>query len=189
MRVEANERGRIETGFRQAEDGWHVVKFEEGIDYLMNKDGLIVSNKNGDQMWKLRMVVEDEGDESNGVNIDTVISENAKGEQILVDFLGATGLFAAFSKAFPGDISVFDQNVMNKVKVKLPGQYMRVKTKQNEYKDKAGEKKIAVNVVGFGKMSDSVEELEAALFPEGSGKVKKENKEAKKQDKGADEDW
>lgn len=195
MRTEANERGRIENGFQQAVDGWHTVKFDEGIDYLMNKDGEIVSNKNGDQMWKLRLIVDDEEDESNGVNVDTVVSENKKGEQMVTDFLGATGQFAAFSKAFPGDVSVFDVNCMNKVKVKLPGQYMRIKTKQNEYKDKkSGEMKTAVNIVGFGKMSDTVEQLEKDLFGDAKGGKKQDKKADKGEGKaagnaGGDEEW
>jgi hypothetical protein len=89
-------------------------------------------------------------------------------------------LYAAFAKAFPGDVSVFESKCMGKVKTKLPGQFIRIKTKQNGYKDKAGNEQIAVNIIGFGKMSDTVDNLEGKLFPgkagAGAGAAKKEAK-------------
>ena len=180
MRAEANERGTIESGFKRAEDGWHVVRFLEGIEELKNKEGEMVSNKGGDQLWKFPLVVDDDADISHETEIDSIAAENAKGEQLISNFLGATGLYAAFAKAFPGDVSVFESKCMGKVKTKLPGQFMRVKTKQNAYKDKAGNEQIAVNLVGFGKMSDTVEDLEGKLFPgkagAGAGAAKKEAK-------------
>lgn len=181
MRAEANERGTIESGFKRAEDGWHIVRFLEGIEELKNKEGEMVSNKQGDQLWKIPLVVDDEEDISHETEIDSIAAENAKGEQLISDFLGATGLYPAFAKAFPGDVSVFESKCMAKVKTKLPGQFMRVKTKQNEYKDKAGNEQIAVNIIGFGKMSDTVEDLEDKLFP-GKGGAAKAKKEAKKAD-------
>jgi hypothetical protein len=180
MRAKAEERGVIESGFKRAEDGWHVVKFAEGIDYLKSKkeDVEIISlNKQGDKNWKIPLVVDDETDESHEVAIDIIVAENKKGEQMVTNFLGATGLFAKFAKAFPGDVSVFSDAVMAKLKTNLPGQFMRIKTKQNEYKDKKGEQQIAVNAIGFGKMSDTIEKLEADLFP-----VKEGKKDAGKKD-------
>ena len=38
MRATANERGTWETGFRRPDEGWHIGKFLEGIDYLKTKD-------------------------------------------------------------------------------------------------------------------------------------------------------
>ena len=180
MRAEANERGTIESGFKRAEDGWHVVRFLEGIEELKNKEGEMVVNKGGDQLWKVPLVVDDDADISHETEIDSIAAENAKGEQLVSNFLAATGLYAAFAKAFPGDVSVFEAKCMGKVKTKLPGQFMRVKTKQNTYKDKAGNEQIAVNIIGFGKMSDTVEDLEGKLFPgkagAGAGAAKKEAK-------------
>jgi len=183
LRVQARERGVIESGFERAVDGWHIVKMDEGIDHLKSKDKdgneVISTNKTGDNNWKFTLIVEDDEDESNGVKIDVIAAENKRGEQTVTDFLGATGLFAAFAKAFPGDISVFDEKVMSKLKGKLPGQMLRVKTKQNTYKDKKGQEQTAVNLVGFGKMSDSIEQLEKDLFPEKkAGKGKKEAEKA-----------
>jgi hypothetical protein len=180
MRAEANERGTIESGFKRAEDGWHVVRFLEGIEELKNKEGEMVVNKGGDQLWKVPLVVDDDTDISHETEIDSIAAENAKGEQLISDFLGATGLYAAFAKAFPGDVSVFESKCMGKVKTKLPGQFIRIKTKQNGYKDKAGNEQIAVNIIGFGKMSDTVDDLEGKLFPgkagAGAGAAKKEAK-------------
>jgi len=186
MRAEANERGTIESGFKRAEDGWHVVRFLEGIEELKNKEGDMVSNKGGDQLWKVPLVVDDDADISHEIEIDSIAAENAKGEQLISDFLGATGLYAAFAKAFPGDVSVFESKCMGKVKTKLPGQFIRIKTKQNTYKDKAGNEQIAVNIIGFGKMSDTVETLgltlEEMLFPGKAGpKAGAAKKEAKKE--------
>jgi hypothetical protein len=171
MKAKAEVRGVIESGFKRAEDGWHIVKFLEGIDQLKDKEGKVSTNKQGDINWKLPLVVDDPEDESNEIEIDVIVSENKKGEQTVTNFLGATGLAAAFDKAFPGDVSVFDGKVADKIKVKLPGQYMRVKTKQNSYKDKTGQEQIAVNIIGFGKISDTVDALEKALFPVKEGKA------------------
>lgn len=168
MRLQAEERGVISSGFERAADGWHIVKFDEGIDYLKRKDKesgeeVLSTNKSGDKAHKLVLIVEDEEDESNGVKIDVICSENKKGEQTLTNFLGATGLFAKFVKAFPGDVSAFDDKVMTKIKTNLPGQFLRVKTHQSP--DRKNPDNVYVNIVGFGPMSDSIEKLEAALFP------------------------
>ena len=178
MKVQPNERGVIESGFKRPEDGWHVCKFLEGIDLLRDKEGEIALTKHGDQLWKFSMIVDDEEDESNEIVIDSIAGEDKRGEQLVGNFLGATGLFTSFAKAFPGDVSVFEQKVMDKIKGKLPGQYWRVKTEQKPYKDKQGQEQIATNIVGFGPMSDSIDSLEAALFSKG-GKGSKGKDSAK----------
>lgn len=180
MKAEANERGTVEQGFQRAEDGWHEVKFLEGIELLMKGTGdeqTQAYNKQGDQLWKFTLEVDDDTDPSHEVEIDVICAENAKGEQMVCDFLGATGLFKSFAKKFNGDESVFDKEVMSKVKTKLPGQMMRIKTAQNEYVDGKGNDQIAVNLVGFGKMSDDVDGLEKDLFGGASGE-KETKKEA-----------
>ena len=187
MRAEGRERGKIESGFQRAEDGWHVIVFLEGIDLLKKKTDKgeeLATNKQGDKLWKLPMKVNDEDDDSHDVEIDAIAAENKKGEQTVTDFLGATGLFVKFAKAYPGDVSIFDDKVINKVKTQLPGQFMRLKTKQNAYKDKQGQEQIAVNIIGFGKMSDTIDQLEKDFFPDKGGKDdkkggKKESKETK----------
>lgn len=169
MRVQARERGVIESGFERVPEGWHIFKMDEGIDFLKKKDEktqeeVITVNKGGDKLWKFSLIVDDEEDDANGLKLDIIAAENKRGEQTVTDFLGATGLFAAFAKAFPGDVSVFDEKVMGKLKGKLPGQLMRGKVKHNI--NKKNEDQPYVNLVGFGKMSDSIEQLEKDLFPE-----------------------
>jgi len=168
LRLQARERGTIESGFERVPEGWHIFKIDEGIAYLMAKkvegqEDKISVNKQGDKNWKISLIVDDEEDEANGQKVDQVVAENKRGEQIVTDFLGATGLFAAFAKAFPGDVSVFDEKVMNKLKGKLPGQLMRGKVRHSP--NAKNPDMPYVNLVGFGKISDSIEKLEADLFP------------------------
>ncbi len=183
--------GVIDSGFRRAEDGWHVVKVDEGIGYLMKKsdDGDVISlTKGGEKNWKIPLIVDDENDDSHEVKIDVIIGENAKGEQILSGFIGASGLMEKFEKAFPGEVSVFDEKVMAKVKSNFQGSVFRVKTKQNEYVPKGKtEKQIAVNVIAFGPMTKSVDTLEKEFF--GDKKVSKEGKKAEEKVKVEDEKW
>lgn len=172
MRLQARERGTIESGFERVPEGWHIFKIDEGIDYLKKKnkdtqEETIAVNGQGDNLWKITLIVDDTDDDANGQKMDQVVAENKRGEQIVTDFLGATGLFTAFQKAFPGDVSVFDSKVMDKLKGKMPGQLMRGKIKHNE--NKKNPDQPYVNLVGFGKMSDSIEQLEKDLFPEKKG--------------------
>lgn len=185
MKVEANERGTIEQGFKRAEDGWHLVEFQEGITALTNKDDEEVFNKQGDALWKIPLKVNDADDISHEVDVDCIAGENSKGEQMIADFLGATGLWKKFAKKFPGDVSVFDDPIISKIKTSLPGQMMRIKTQQNEYKDKDGNDQVAVNIVGFGKVSDKVDELEETLFPGKGGASKTSGGSSNAKDTGA----
>jgi len=174
--------GKIESGFERVPEGWHIFKIDEGIDYLKKKakeggDETIAVNGQGDNLWKITLIVDDADDDANGQKMDQIVAENKRGEQIVTDLLGASGLFAAFAKAFPGDVSVFDEKVMSKLKGKLPGQLMRGKIKHNE--NKKNPDQPYVNLVGFGKMSDSIEKLEADLFPEKKGAAKGKTEAAK----------
>jgi hypothetical protein len=183
LRLQARERGVIESGFERVPEGWHIFKLDEGIDFLKKKDKegneTIAVNGSGDKLWKFSLIVDDEDDEANGQKMDQIVAENKRGEQIVTDFLGATGLFPAFAKAYPGDVSVFDTKVMDKLKGKLPGQLMRGKIKHNP--NKKNEDQPYVNLIGFGKMSDSIDQLEKDLFPEkAKGGAKGGKKEAEK---------
>jgi hypothetical protein len=169
MRLQARERGTIESGFERAPEGWHIFKVDEPIDYLTAKkkegeDQHIAVNSQGDKLWKITLLIDDEDDAANGIKLDQIVAENKRGEQIVTDFLGATGLFPAFQKAFPGDVSIFTDKVMEKVKGKLAGQLFRGKVKHNP--NKKDPDNPYANLVGFGKMSDTIEKLEADLFPE-----------------------
>ena len=171
MRATANERGTWETGFRRPDEGWHIGKFLEGIDYLKTKkdgDEIISTNKQGDNNWKFPMVIEDEDDDCNEVKHDIIVAENKRGEQMVADILGCTGLFEKFTKKFKGDESVFDVEVIKLIKTQLPNQFWRFKVKNVE--NKKDPDNPYVNIVGFGKVSDSIASLEAALFPDKKGK-------------------
>lgn len=188
MRCTTEGRGKIESGFERAPEGWHIFKVDEGIAYLMakkveGKEEQISTNKQGDKNWKITLIVDDEDDAANGIKQDVIVSENKRGEQMITDFLGATGLFAAFAKNFPGDVSVFDSKVMDKLKGKLPGQLMRGKIGHSP--NPKNQDQPYVNLVGFGKMSDSIEQLEKDLFPEkkaGKGGKKEAEKAAAEPD-------
>ena len=184
MRATANERGTWETGFRRPDEGWHIGKFLEGIDYLKTKDKssgeeTVSTNKQGDKNWKFPMVIEDEDDDNNEIKHDIIVAENKRGEQMVADILGCTGLFEKFTKKFKNDESVFDPEVIKLIMTQLPNQFWRFKVKHVANKKNPDEPYI--NIVGFGKVSDTIASLDAALFPDKKGKSagKAEGKEAK----------
>lgn len=173
MRAQANERGTWETGFRRPDEGWHIGKFLEGIDYLKTKDKssgeeTVSTNKQGDKNWKFPMVIEDEDDDNNEIKHDIIVAENKRGEQMVADILGCTGLFEKFTKKFKNDESVFDPEVIKLIKTQLPNQFWRFKVKNVE--NKKDPDNPYINIVGFGKVSDSIASLDAALFPDKKGK-------------------
>jgi len=145
MRKQGRESGS--WGLRTAVDGWHTVCFEEGIGYL-EKDGEIIKDKKTGTYNLIVIPAKTVSDdpEQDGINLNTVINEGTDfGEQKIADILAAAGLFAAFEKNFPGDISIWDKKVMDAVKSKLPGKFakFRVETsKDGKY----------TNVVEFASM-------------------------------------
>jgi len=183
MRATANERGTWETGFRRPDEGWHIGKFLEGIDYLKTKkDGeeTVSANKQGDKNWKFPMVIEDEEDDNNEIKHDIIVAENKRGEQMVADILGCTGLFEKFTKKFKNDESVFDPEVIKLIMTQLPNQYWRFKVKHAA--NKKDPDQPFINIVGFGKVSDTIASLDSALFPDKKGKSagKAASKEAEK---------
>jgi hypothetical protein len=170
MRATANERGTWETGFRRPDEGWHIGKFLEGIDYLKTKkDGeeTVSANKQGDKNWKFPMVIEDEDDDNNEIKHDIIVAENKRGEQMVADILGCTGLFDKFTKKFKNDESVFDPEVIKLIMTQLPNQFWRFKVKH--VANKKDPDQPYINIVGFGKVSDTIASLDAALFPDKKG--------------------
>jgi hypothetical protein len=171
MRATANERGTWETGFRRPDEGWHIGKFLEGIDYLKTKkDGeeTVSANKQGDKNWKFPMVIEDEDDDNNEIKHDIIVAENKRGEQMVADILGCTGLFEKFTKKFKNDESVFDPEVIKLIMTQLPNQFWRFKVKH--VANKKDPDQPYINIVGFGKVSDTIASLDSALFPDKKGK-------------------
>lgn len=173
MKVNAEARGKVESGFKMAEDGWHVVTFQEGIDLLRRnteKGEEIVKDKKGNQSWKFPLLVTDPDDPSDGIAVDSIAGENERGEQWVANLLGAASLFESFAEHYPGERSFFEEEIMKKVKQKLPGQIIRIKTEQGpDWKDKTVTR---VYIVGWGKMSDKIADLEAEFFPASDKKDK-----------------
>jgi hypothetical protein len=183
MRATANERGTWETGFRRPDEGWHIGKFLEGIDYLKTKkDGeeTVSANKQGDKNWKFPMVIEDEDDDNNGIKHDLILAENNRGTQMVADVLGASGLYPKFEKKFaPKDVGkepedkegfeMFDPEVIKLIMTQLPNQFWRFKVKH--VANKKDPEQPYINIVGFGKVSDTIASLDAALFPDKKGKA------------------
>jgi hypothetical protein len=112
-------------------------------------------------------VIEDEDDDCNEVKHDIIVAENKRGEQMVADILGCTGLFEKFTKKFKGDESVFNDEVIKLIKTQLPNQFWRFKVKNVE--NKKDPDNPYINIVGFGKVSDSIASLDAALFPDKKG--------------------
>jgi len=109
----------------------------EGIDYA--KDGEtkeILEDKKGNKKHILKFHINDTEDEANGAQLSMFVSETPRGEQQIADVLAATGQYKKFAEKFPGDVSVFDENVMSAIKIKLPGQFLKVRTSTAKVKDK-----------------------------------------------------
>ena len=162
MKVQGNATGKNE-GFKIPEDGWHIVKFNEGIAVLQ-KDGKDLTNDKGDKLWKIPVVIDDENDASNEAAIDQLAYEDDRGEQVVANMLACTKLLDKFEKAFPGDRSFFEPDIMDKIKTKLPGTYAVFKTEKFEDK----KKNTRIRLLGWGPISfkDKLDELDKQLFPE-----------------------
>ena len=167
MKVEGRERAT--HGFTTPADGWHLVEVMEGIDYA--KDGEtkeILEDKKGNKKHIIKFHINDADDDANGTQLSMFLSETPRGEQQVADVLAATGQYKKFAEKFPGDISVFDENVMSAIKIKLPGQFLKIRTQVSKVKDKEYCNIQETATVGFDPAKDA--------------KVSKEKKEDKKAD-------
>ena len=137
---------RVETGFRTPGDGWHIVEFQQGIDYLPGKGGEgIYQNERGFKTYKLPALVKDDTDPDDGADISQLVGVE-KGGPWLANILACVGLWDAVKAKFPGpDISVFDQPVIDGIKARLPGCTCMMKTEQ--YKDKDDQNRARVRVM------------------------------------------
>ena len=175
MRKQGRESGS--WGLRTAVDGWHTVCFEEGIGYL-EKDGEIVKDKKTGtyNLIVIPAKIKEDDQDQDGVSLDVIVNEGTDfGEQKIVDILAAAGLFAAFEKNFPGDISVWDKKVMDAIKSKLPGKFAKYRTETT--KD--------------GKYTNVVEFASMKVDTSASSKPKADKKEAKEAPAAAkaNDDW
>lgn len=122
-----------EWDFRKPTDGWHLIQFGDGIDYLKNKKGEVWEDeKTGQKALKLPALVADEKDESNGLDASIIVPVTEGGEQRMANILAACGLYKKFAERFPGDIGMFNKDVLDAIKVKLPGQTMKVRLETNK---------------------------------------------------------
>ena len=131
--MKAQGRGHGEWGFKKPTDGWHVVEMGEGIDILKDKEGVAAKDAKGNNLYKFPAKINDENAEDHGVNVDIIVSENTPfGEQKVADILAAIGEFDNFEKHFPGDHSVFETALMDKIKIKVPNKFLKLKTETSK---------------------------------------------------------
>ena len=151
MKAEGRESGEYK-GFEKPVDGWHLIQFGEGIEFLKDKDGATWKHeKTGANAYKFPAMVVDDTDASNGLDCSQIIMVNDFGEQRVADILASVGLYKKFAEKFPGDdVSMFSEPVMNAIKTKVPGTFMKVRLETN--------KKDFQNVVEFAKADAKVED-------------------------------
>lgn len=137
----------VVTGFKLPGDGWHIVEFGEGIDFLTGKGGEgIYQNERGFRTYKLPAKIKDENDVDNDVDVSQLVGTE-KGGGWLANILACVGLWDGLVKAFPGDdVSVFDQPIIDKIKIKLPGKSCMMRTevgKDSQGKDRTNVREMA----------------------------------------------
>ena len=156
-----------------AADGWHEIEIQDGIDYLMAKDGgNPVQNERGFKTWKITTkVIESEDKPSIGGFVGCLVSEE-KGGDLMATILDAAGLWKTICEKFPGDdVTVFDKKIMDGVKTRLPGKTFMIESRL----DKAGFAKV-ISVASYAKYKElSAEKKEDK---KSGGKKEESKKEA-----------
>lgn len=153
MRVQGRERAT--WGFSLPADGWHIVEMLEGIDYVKDKEtGAIKTDKKGEKAWLFPVKINDENDEANNARLNQFVYENNFGEQKIADILAGIGEFKNFETAFPGDHSFFESAIIDKIKIKVPGKFLKMRTEAT----KDGKN---VNVVEMAGLKVEVEDKKA----------------------------
>lgn len=120
-----------EWGFKKPNDGWHIVEMLEGVNAL-EKDGAELKDDKGNVLYKLPAKINDAAADDNGVDISQVVTATPFGEKKVADILAAIGEFENFEKAFPGDRSFFEPEIFGKVKIKLPGKFLKMRTETSK---------------------------------------------------------
>ena len=158
-------------GFKTVSDGWHVAKFQSGIDYLpagKDKEGLWQDDK-GNKALKLPCLVDDVDDPDHEGQINIVINTGS-GQKSMAGILLCVGLWDAVQKRYPGkDVTVFDAPVIEGIKVKLPGTYCMIKTEVDRNNNARPRE-----IVSFAKYK----EIEAEEKTKAAGKGKAGGKKA-----------
>jgi hypothetical protein len=160
-------------GFRNPADGWHTVKFAEGVSLKVNETS-------GKESLYIPMVV-DEGSEDDGIKIGTFVNTRDENRQFyknaeknVADIVTNAGLYDAFATKFSDAESWLDGRIIEALKLKLIDVFVMVETKTGT--DNKGNQRC--NVVGWA--------------PKGTAKEKKatpdtgKKKETKKLDTGSD---
>jgi len=125
MKVQGRE--HAEWGFKMPSDGWHRVEMLEGIDYF-KKEGEIQTDKKGEKAWLFPAKISDDQDPDDGIRVNQFVYESDFGEQKIADILAGIGEMANFEKAFPGERSFFESAIMDKIKIKVPGKFLKMRT-------------------------------------------------------------
>jgi hypothetical protein len=169
----------VETGFKVPSNGWHLVEFGQGIDFLQVKGGgAPYQNDKGFKTYKLPATVKDESDPDNGADISQLVGIE-KGGPWMANILACVGLWDAVVAKFPDpNVSVFDQPVMDGIKSRLPGRTCMMKTEL----DKDGNARIRV-MASIAKYKEALAEEKAknagAKTGKGADKEKKSEETGK----------
>jgi hypothetical protein len=129
VKVKGSEVG--EWGFKKPNDGWHVVMMGEGIDFL-KKEGAVVKDDKGNDLYKFPAKISDETAEDHNADCSLIISATPFGEKKIADILVAIDEFDNFEKAFPGDRSFFETEIMSKIKIKVANRLLKMKTETSK---------------------------------------------------------
>jgi len=170
-------------GFKRPEDGWHIVEMGEGIDLMKDKEGVVVKDAKGNNLWKFPAKINDEDASDHEADISLIIAETAFGEKKISDIIAAIGQKDNFEKAFPGDRSFFEPAIMDKVKIKVPGQFCQMRTETS--KDGKYSNVVEIATMKF----KAVDKPVAAPKDIPKGKVKKEETVADAGAQAKTEDW
>jgi hypothetical protein len=176
----------VKTGWKKPVDGWHVVEFEQGIDYLPGKGGEgIYQNERGFKTFKLPAKVKDENDESNEADVSQLVGVE-KGGGWMANILACVGLWEAVKKKYPGpDVSVFDAPIIEGIKAKLPGMKCMMRTEL----DKEGNVKVR-EMASFARYKEiqAEEKTKAAKGKKGTPPASAPAEE-KKEEAGTGDGW
>lgn len=130
MKVQGRE--NASWGFKEVPEGWHMVQFQDGIDYLMDKEGRMSEDKKGNKLLKIPAKIIDDPDLEN-TNLDTIVSFGTQfGEQKIADILTNCGLYKKFEQNFDADASFFDEGPLSALKSKLPSQCVKFRVEKSK---------------------------------------------------------
>jgi hypothetical protein len=156
----------VVTGFKIPSDGWHIVEFQQGIDFLPGKGGEgIYTNERGFKTYKLPAKVKDDTDPDNEADCSQLVGME-KGGPWMANILACVGLWEAVKKKYPGpDVSVFDQPIIDGIKAKLPGMTCMMRTEL----DKDGHARTR-EMASFAKYKEILAEQKTKAASAKSGK-------------------